>query len=208
MRSVNGARLAAVPDWLSEVVPQWLADVVRPKKAPVPWPDMIRAVFAIWVPLAAGFITGRSSLVAVPALGAPLSVMIDSGGPYRARVRKIGTAAVFGGAAGLVIGSLIHGRGWVAVIVLVVVAGVSSILARLGATGSVTGLQLFVYSALGLGPIGELRPWWHTALRFVAGAVWALILITPSWLLAPVTAAVRSVLVVLTRDEPHAPARA
>lgn len=109
---------------LSEVVPDWLADVVRPKKAPVPWPDMIRAVFAIWVPLAAGFITGRSSLVAVPALGALLSVMIDSGG---------------------------------------------------------------------LGPIGELRPWWHTALQFVAGAVWALILIMPSWLLAPRAAEQRAV---------------
>ena len=114
----------AVPDWLTEVVPDWLADAMRPKKAPVPWPDMIRAVFAIWVPLAAGFITGHSQLVAIPALGALLSVMIDTGGPYRARVRKIGAAAVFGGAAGLVIGSLIHGRGWAAVIALVVVAGV------------------------------------------------------------------------------------
>ena len=192
MRSVNGARLA-VPDWLSEVVPGWLADVVRPKKSPVPWADMVRAVFAIWVPLAAGFITGRSSLVALPAMGALLSVMIDTGGPYRARVRKIGTAAVFGGAAGLVIGSLIHGRGWVAVIALVVVAGVSAIITRLGATGSATGLQLLVYSALGLGPIGALRPWWHTALQFVAGAVWALALITPSWLLAPRAAEQRAV---------------
>ncbi len=192
MRSVNGAR-RAVPDWLGEVVPGWLADVVRPKKAPVPWPDMIRAVFAIWVPLAAGFITGRSSLVALPAMGALLSVMIDSGGPYRARVRRIAVAAVFGGAAGLVVGSVIHGRGWIAVVALVVVAGVSSILARLGATGSATGLQLLVYSALGLGPIGELRPWWHTALLFVAGAVWALILITPGWLLSPRAAEQRAV---------------
>ena len=49
------------------------------------------------------------------------------------------------------------------------IAGVSSILARLGALGSVTGLQLFVYSALGLGPLGALRPWWHTALQFLVG---------------------------------------
>lgn len=192
VRSLNGAR-SAVPDWLSEVVPDWLADAVRPKKAPVPWPDMIRAAFAIWVPLAAGFITGRSGLVALPAMGALLSVMIDAGGPYRARVRRIGTAAVFGGAAGLVVGSVIHGRGWVAVIALVVVAGVSAILTRLGGTGSVTGLQLLVYSALGLGPIGALRPWWHTALQFLAGAVWALLLITPSWLLAPRAAEQRAV---------------
>jgi hypothetical protein len=110
---VQGTRLAA-PDWLSEAVPDWLAEVMRPKKAPVPWADMVRAVFAIWVPLAAEFITGRRELVLLPAMGGLLSVMIDTGGPYIRRVRRIGTAAVFGGAAGLVAGSLIHGRGWIA----------------------------------------------------------------------------------------------
>jgi uncharacterized membrane protein YccC len=184
VRSVSGARLA-VPDWLTEVVPDWLAEAVRQKKVPVPWPNMIRAVFAIWVPLAVGFIAGRSELVALPAMGGLMGVMIDTGGPYRARVRKIGTAAVFGGAAGLIVGELIHGRGWIAIIALVIIAGVSSLITRLGATGSVTGLQLLVYSSLGLGPIGGLRPWWHTALEFLAGAVWAIVLITPSWLLAP-----------------------
>lgn len=192
MRSVHGGRLA-VPDWLGEAVPDWLADVMRPKKAPVPWADMVRAVFAIWVPLAAGFVTGRRELVLLPAMGGLLSVMIDNGGPYRVRVRRIGTAAVFGGAAGLAVGSLIHGRGWVAVAALVVVAGVSAILARLGGVGSVTGLQLLVYSSLGLGPIGALRPWWHTAVSFVAGVVWALALITPSFLLSPRAAEQRAV---------------
>jgi uncharacterized membrane protein YccC len=184
VRGVGSGRLA-VPDWLTEVVPDWLAEVMRPKRAPVPWPDMTRAVFAIWVPLAVGFASGRRDLGLLPAMGGLLSVMIDVSGPYLARVRRVSCAAVFGGAAGLLIGSLIHGRGWIAVIALVVVAGVSAILARLGGTGSVTGLQLLVYSSLGLGPIGALRPWWHTALQFVIGVVWALLLITPSWLLSP-----------------------
>jgi uncharacterized membrane protein YccC len=167
------------------VVPEWLADVVRPKKAPVPWPDMIRAVFAIWVPLAAGFISGHKEIGLLPAMGGLLSVMIDQSGPYWLRVRRIAIAGVFGGAAGLAVGLLIHGRGWVAVVAIVVVAGVSAILARLGAVGSVTGLQLAVYSSLGLGPIGTLRPWWHTALEFVVGVAWALLLITPSYLVSP-----------------------
>jgi uncharacterized membrane protein YccC len=184
VRSVNGARLA-VPDWLTEVVPDWLAEAVRPKKVPVPWPDMLRAVCAIWVPLTAGFLTGHIKLFILPATGGLLSVTIDTGGPYRARVRRIGCAAVFGGGAGLTVGEMIHNRGWSAVIALVVVAGVSALITRVGATGSVTGLQLLVYSALGLGPIGELRPWWHVALEFAAGAVWAIALITPSYLLAP-----------------------
>jgi uncharacterized membrane protein YccC len=192
VKSASGGRLA-VSDWLSEAVPDWLAEVMRPKKAPVPWPDMIRAVFAIWVPLAAGFATGRREVGLLPAMGGLLSVMIDNGGPYRQRVRRIGTAAVFGGAVGLLAGSLIHGRGWVAVVALVVIAGVSAILARLGATGSATGLQLFVYSAISLGPLGLLHPWWRTAAQFLAGVVWALALITPSWLLAPRAAEQRAV---------------
>ncbi len=64
-------------------------------------------------------------------------------------------------------------------------AGVSALLARLGGVGSVTGLQLFVYTTLGLGPLGELRPYWHTALQWGVGVVWALLLITPGFLLSP-----------------------
>lgn len=192
MRSSSRPR-HAVADWLGEVVPGWLADVIRPKKAPVPWANMTRAVFAIWVPLAAGFITGRKEIALLPAMGGLLSVMIDQGGPFRARVRRIGTAAVFGGAAGLTVGLVIHGRGWTAVAALVAVAGVSAIIARLGGLGSVTGLQLMIYSSLGLGPIGLLRPWWHTALEFVAGAVWALALSLPGWLLSPRAAEQRAV---------------
>ena len=184
-------------------VPEWLAEVMRPKKAPVPWAAMAQAVLALWVPMAVGFATGRRELALLPAMGGLLSVMIDTGGPYWLRVERIGAAAVLGGAPGLLIGTLIHGRGWVAVIAVVVVAGVSAILARLGAIGSITGLQLFVYSALGLGPLGMLRPWWHTALQFLAGVVWALLLITPGYLLSPRSAerkAVAEVYHALARD--------
>jgi uncharacterized membrane protein YccC len=183
-RPAGGARLG-VSDWLIGVVPDWLAEVMRPKRVPVPWGTMARAVLALWVPMAVGFATGRQTLALLPAMGGLLSIMIDTGGPYLSRVERISSAAVLGGAPGLLIGTLIHGRGWVAVGAVTFVAGVSSILARFGGTGSVTGLQLFVYSALGLGPLGALRPWWHTALQFLAGVVWALLLITPGYLLSP-----------------------
>jgi uncharacterized membrane protein YccC len=190
VRSLNGARPAGgsrleVPDWLAGVVPDWLAEVARPKKVPAPWGTMARAVLALWVPMAVAFATGRQQLAMLPAMGGLLSIMIDNGGPYWSRVQRITAAGVLGGAPGLLIGTLIHGRGWVAVGAITFVAGVSSILARFGGTGSVTGLQLFVYSSLGLGPLGALRPWWHTALQFLAGVAWALLLITPGYLLSP-----------------------
>ena len=59
---------------------------------------------------------------------------------------------------GLAIGSVIHGHGWLAVLALVVVAGVSGVLSGLGDIGSATGMQLLVYTALGTGPLGARRP--------------------------------------------------
>ncbi len=92
---------------------------------------------------------------------------------------------MFGGAIGLTIGSVTHGHDWLAVLALVVVAGVSGVLSAASDIGSVTGLQLLVYTALGAGPVGALRPVWHTAAGFLVGVIWALLLIVPSWLLSP-----------------------
>jgi len=167
------------------VVPGWLAEVVRPRRAPVPWPEMTRAALAICVPLSLAYAAGQAALGVLPATGGLLGTLADTGGPYLSRVKRVGSAAVFGGAAGLAIGSVTHGHGWLAVLALVVVAGVSGLLSALGDIGSVTGLQLLVYTSLGAGPIGALRPVWHTAAGFLAGVVWALILILPGWLRAP-----------------------
>ena len=167
------------------VVPGWLAEVVRPRRAPVPWPEMARAALAICVPLSVSFAAGRGSLGVLPATGGLLGTLADAGGPYLNRVKRVCSAAVFGGAAGLAIGAVTHGHGWLAVVALVAVAGVSGLLSARGDIGSVTGLQLLVYTSLGAGPIGALRPVWHTAAGFLAGVVWALILILPGWLHAP-----------------------
>jgi uncharacterized membrane protein YccC len=167
------------------VVPDWLAEVVRPKPAPVPWPQMLRAALAICVPLSAGLVLGDRALGVLPAMGGILGTMADTGGPYLSRVKRVASAAVFGGAAGLAIGSVVHGHGWLAVVALVVVAGVSGVLSAFGDIGSVTGLQLLVYTSLGTGPIGALRPAWHTAAGFLLGVVWAMILILPGWLRSP-----------------------
>ena len=64
------------------VVPGWLAEVVRPRRAPVPWPEMARAALAICVLL--------------PATGGLLGTLADTGGPYLTRVKRVCSAAVFG----------------------------------------------------------------------------------------------------------------
>ena len=144
-------RVAAVR---AAVVPDWLAEVVRPQPAPVPWPGMIRAVLAVCVPLSVAFAAGKGTLGVLPATGGLHGTMVDTGGSYLNRVKRVSSAAVFGGAAGLAIGSVIHGQGWLAVLALIVVAGASGVLGALGDIGSATGMQLLVYAVLGTGPLG------------------------------------------------------
>ena len=118
-------REAVVPGGLAQAMPDWLTEAVRPKPAPFPWGAMFRAALAICVPLSVGIVVGRRDVGLVPATGGLLVTVTDAAGSYVVRVKRVVTAAVFGGAAGLVIGMFIHHRGWVAVVSLVVVAGVS-----------------------------------------------------------------------------------
>src|SRR5258708_12182745 len=140
---IGAARVgqAGAREWLSEALPGWLTEIVRPRPAPVPWGEMIRAALAIGVPLSVGMALGRRDLGLLSAIGGLLGTVIDTGGPYLVRFKRVLTAAVFGGAAGLIVGSVIHGRGWICVVALVVVAGVSAVLSRLGGPGSGTGPQ-------------------------------------------------------------------
>ena len=61
------------------VVPDWLAGLMRPKPAPLPWPDMIRAALSTCVPLAAG--GPRTGLLL--AAGGLLGTLTDRGGQTR-----------------------------------------------------------------------------------------------------------------------------
>jgi uncharacterized membrane protein YccC len=175
------------------VAPDWLVEIVRPRRAPPPWPLMIRAAVAICVPLAAGFAAHELTLGLLPAIGGLITSAVDVGGPYWSRVRRVGSATVFGGAIGMTIGVLIHGRGWIAVLVLIGVAGVSVLLSEVGSVAAVTGLQLLVYTVVGFGPLGTLRPWWSPPAEYLIGVAWAMILIIPGWLLYPRAAEQHSV---------------
>jgi uncharacterized membrane protein YccC len=177
---------------VATAVPPWLAEVVRPAPAPVPWPAVIRAALAVCGPLALGYALGSQAAGLLGAMGGLLGSVVDRGGPYPARIRRMAAAGICGGAAGLVLGSLVHARGWPAVAVLVLVAGISALMSAAGATIAITGLQLLVYTILGTGPLGALRPWWWAPLLMLAGVGWAMLLLVPAWLIAPLAAEQRS----------------
>jgi hypothetical protein len=92
------------------IVPDWLAELVRPKPAPLPWPDMIRMALAVCVPLGIGLAVGKITIGLLPALGGLLGTLTDRGGSYLHRVERVSAVGIFGGAAGLAVGSAIHGR--------------------------------------------------------------------------------------------------
>ena len=153
---------------------------------------MIRAALAVCGPLALGYALGSQAAGLLGAMGGLLGTVVDRGGTYPARIRRMAAAGIFGGAAGLVLGGLVHGQGWVAVAVLVLVAGISALLTAAGATVAITGLQLLVYTILGTGPLGALRPWWWAPLLLLGGVGWAMLLLVPGWLAAPLAAEQRS----------------
>jgi uncharacterized membrane protein YccC len=172
--------------------PPWLVEVVRPVPVKPPWAAMLRAALAVCGPLALGHILGAPVPGELAAIGGLLGAVVDRGGTYPARIKRVACAGVFGGAAGLLLGMLVHGRGWLAVLVLVLVAGLSAVLSTAGATVATTSLQLLVYTILGTGPLGTIRPWWWPPALLLAGVAWSLLLLLPRWLASPLAAEQRS----------------
>jgi uncharacterized membrane protein YccC len=154
---------------------------------------MGHAVLAIAVPMAVGLASGHLVPGVLAGVGGLLASMADRAGPYWLRVRRVVFAAFFGGAAGLLIGIAISGRGWVAVPVMIAVAGASAVLSSAGVIVSSASLFLLVYAALGSGAIGALRPWWETPVWFLIGSGWWLLLLVPGWLAFPRAAEQRQV---------------
>ena len=80
---------------------------------------MSRAALAVCGPLALGYALGSQAAGLLGAMGGLLGSVVDRGGPCPARIRRMAAAGICGGAAGLVLGGLVHGRGWLVVAVLI-----------------------------------------------------------------------------------------
>ncbi|MEV4510675.1 FUSC family protein [Dactylosporangium sp. NPDC049525] len=174
-------------------MPPWLAEVVRPRPISPPWPRMIRAPLVICLPLAVAMMTGHLLTGLPVAMGGLISSVVERGGPYPGRAKRLGTVLVLGSALGLTIGMLTYGRGWIAVAVIMVLALVSAVISAAGNVGSVTGMQLLLFAVLGTGPLGMMGPWWSVVGLFLAGAAWGTGLSMLGWLFVPHAPEQRSV---------------
>ena len=87
----------------------------------MPWAAVVRAGIALATPLAAGFALDEPEFGALVSMGALSGVIGDTADAYRMRILNIAVPQLFG-AAGVALGTLVYGRGWVAVGALTLVA--------------------------------------------------------------------------------------
>ena len=158
--------------------PAWLEHLVRTNRPPVPWADVLRFAVTITAPLALSLLI--SGALHDPATvgagvfgmtGALAATLAPQPGPLRDKLRRIVSAAGFGG-LGLVLGQYAVGGGWEPVVVIAAVSVLSALLSSVNAALSLGSLQLLVYTALASGLQTPL-PAWQEVGFFVAGAAWA-----------------------------------
>ena len=162
------------PSRLDPIAPDWLVRILAPKKAPVPWLDMIRVCLTVTAPLAVAVAAGHPGLGVLAGMGSLVGVFGDKGGTFGARLRRTGagTAAAF---TGLIVERLVEGHGALEVLSIAVLAVVSALLSSISANLSFAGLQLLVYVTIA----GAFPP--NTTVPVVLGTVavgigWALVL--------------------------------
>ncbi|AJF66033.1 FUSC family protein [Streptomyces vietnamensis] len=159
--------------------PAWLTAGLRPAPAPIPWAAVLRASVALSAPLAVGMATHQTAYGALVSMGALSGVIGDTADAYRMRVFNIAVPQLFG-ALGVTLGTLVFGEGWVAVIVLTLIALVSGMISSIGAVASVSGLLLLLNAVVGAGlPMPD--PWWKAPLLLTLGGLFVLALTLLGW---------------------------
>ncbi|MBB3326033.1 FUSC family protein [Microlunatus antarcticus] len=162
------------PSLLDPIAPDWVVRILAPKKADVPWGDMVRSGLTVPVVLALSLLLGQPGLGVFAGMGALVGSFGDNGGSFRARFRRV----LMGGGAGLlglVVGRAAAEQGVAAVVTIGVLAAVSALLSSLSANLSFAGLQLLVYIAVA-GALPRDVGLHLIAVAYAAGIAWALLL--------------------------------
>ncbi|WP_030925374.1 FUSC family protein [Streptosporangium amethystogenes] len=166
-------------DRLIDAAPGWLVETVRPAPAALEWWPMLRMAVAVTVPLLGGVAAGHVTAGLLPAMGAMNAGMANRGGPYRARIIRMGAAGA-AGALGYLIGAAVRDHGWWVVPVMVAVSVLSALVSTGGGTGSAAGLQLLVMTVIASG-IALPGPPGLNALTFLLGVLWVIALGVADW---------------------------
>ncbi|MDR6979742.1 putative membrane protein YccC [Streptomyces sp. 3330] len=161
------------------IPPDWLVRNLRSQQSAVNRPAVARAALAMTLPLLIGLAAGHPAYGALASMGALSGVIGDTADAYRMRIMNIAIPQLFG-AVGVTLGSLVYGRGWLAVAVVTGVALVSGMISTIGAVASVSGLLLLLNSVVGAG-LSMPGEWWLAPLLMTGGGLLVLLLALLAW---------------------------
>ncbi|MEU8936089.1 FUSC family protein [Streptomyces sp. NPDC048409] len=112
-------------------------------------------------------------------MGAAQASIGDTAPAYRMRLYRLAASQLVG-AAGVMMGTLVYGTGWWAVLVLTLTALVSGIMSSIGPVASLSGMLLLLDTVLGAGlPLGQLG--WAAPLLLPLGGLFLLCLSVSAW---------------------------
>ncbi len=147
------------------------------------WTRGLRAGVAVAGAMAVCSLLGRP--MGWAALGGFETILVDNGGPYRSRLKTMMTVLV-GGAMACVVGSLVGGKFWVAVVVTAAFCFVTTFARVVAQPVASTSVIILVIYFAGLG--GEtrtLRGALGNVAAFLLAGVWAAVLSLGLWPLDP-----------------------
>ncbi|MCH0557132.1 FUSC family protein [Streptomyces sp. MUM 16J] len=159
--------------------PDWLVRNLRTTKAPINRAAAVRASLAMTLPLVIGFAAERPAYGALASIGALNGVIGDTADAYRMRVIQLAVPQLVG-AIGIILGSLVYGRGWCAVAVVTGVALLSGMISTIGAVASVSGLLLLLNAVIGAG-LPLPGAWWLAPALLTGGGLLVLALALLAW---------------------------
>lgn len=153
----------------------WVSALLVPRKAPIPWPRMLRTGVAVGIPVSVGYATGLLGPGVVCSLGALAASIADPSGPYRARVARIGAVSV-GGILGFLLGGVVVSDPALANVSILIGGAISGIVSVLGGAASRASLQFLIYLIVAANVSFGSGPVWVSPVCYLLGAGLALAL--------------------------------
>src|SRR4051794_1122284 len=144
----------------------------------------LRGTIATGLPLVALPALGLGPLSNFVVIGALNTSMVDVGGSYRSRLAAMALNAVISPMA-LLLGSFARENGWIAAVLMFLVAFASGLIRALGPAGVSLGLTVGLTFLVGIGVHhhgGSALEW---AALYIAGGLWTILLTLAVWHFRP-----------------------
>lgn len=159
----------------------WIGRLVAVNPSPgFPWKWTLRFVFSMATILLPAVLLHQQSVAVFMALGTLLNTVTQHPVAYRLNFNQMAIAIPMG-AVGYFIGIAAGLNNWAHIFTLAVLAGLSALISTFGSSFSVGSIQMMVLAIVASANVSHLSksglPLWVPALLFIAGGLWAALLL-------------------------------